>query len=98
MGKLNKYANKPLDRDYFKQKENPNWNKKPKLTKCCGQDTDHEVLNVNNKEEWEMIEEYVQSNLTEYSSTESITVVACENCGRLLEYKSVLKQDKRNWR
>ena len=73
-------------------------NKKPKLTKCCGQDTDHEVLNVNNKEEWEMIEEYVQSNLTEYSSTESITVVACETCGRLLEYKSVLKQDKRNWR
>ena len=32
MEKLNKYANKPLDRDYFKQKENPNWNKKPKLT------------------------------------------------------------------
>tara|TARA_B100001094_G_scaffold261239_1_gene261974 strand:+ start:917 stop:1213 length:297 start_codon:yes stop_codon:yes gene_type:complete len=98
MGKVNKLANTPLDRDYFKKKENPNYGKAPKLTKCCEQDTDHEVLNVNDDEEWEIIEEYVQKHLIEYSSTESITVVACETCGRLLEYKSVLKQDKKNWR
>ena len=61
------------------------------------QDVDHLVLNVNNEEEWEMIEEYVEKHLTEYSNTESITVVY-ETCGRLLEYKSELKQDKKNWR
>ena len=33
MGKINKYANTPLDRDYFKKKENPNYGKAPKLTK-----------------------------------------------------------------
>ena len=98
MGKINKYANTPLDRDYFKRKENPNYGKAPKLTKCCGQDVDHEVLNVNNEEEWKIIEEYVEGHLREYSNTESTTVVACKTCGRLLEYKSVLKQDKKNWR
>ena len=98
MGKINKYANIPLDRDYFKKKDNPNWKKEKRLTDCCQQDVDHEVLNVNKEYEWEIIEEYVQKHLTEYSSTESITVVACETCGRLLEYKSVLVQNKKNWR
>ncbi len=42
MGKINKYANKPLDKDYFKKKENPNWDKGKKLTECCKQDIDHE--------------------------------------------------------
>ena len=98
MGKINNYANKPLDRDYFKSKENPTHGKGKKLTDCCQQDVDHVVLNVNNEEEWEIIEEYVEKHLTEYSNTESITVVACETCGRLLEYKCELKQDKKNWR
>ena len=33
MGKLNKYANTPLDRDYFKKKDNPNWKKEKRLTR-----------------------------------------------------------------
>ena len=65
MGKINNYANKPLDRDYFKRKENPNNGKGKKLTDCCQQDVDHVVLNVNNEEEWEIIEEYVEKHLTE---------------------------------
>ena len=94
---MSKY-NKPMDRDYFKRKKNPNWDTKKKLTECCQQPIDHEVLNVNNEEEWKIIEEYVEWHLREYSNTESTTVVACKTCGRLLEYKSVLKQDKKNWR
>ena len=52
MGKVNKYANKPLDKDYFKKKENPNWDKGKKLTECCKQDVDHKVLNVKNEHDW----------------------------------------------
>ena len=31
--KMGKY-NKPMDRDYFKRKKNPDWDAKQKLTEC----------------------------------------------------------------
>ena len=51
--------NKPLDRDYFKRKKNPDWDAKKKLTECCEQPIDHEVLNVFKKTDWKIIEEYI---------------------------------------
>ena len=95
MGKLNKYANTPLDRDYFKKKDNPNWKKEKRLTECCKQDIDHKVLNVKNEYDWSLIEDYIQRHLTKYSNTKCTTPVACKVCGRLLEYKSVLYDSKR---
>ena len=95
MGKINNYANKPLDKDYFKRKENPNWDKGKKLTECCKQDVDHKVLNVKNEHDWELIENYIQKQLMEYSNTKSITPVACTVCGRLIEYSCVLYDSKR---
>tara|TARA_R100000008_G_scaffold32880_1_gene18488 strand:+ start:329 stop:610 length:282 start_codon:yes stop_codon:yes gene_type:complete len=91
-------GNKPLDRDYFKYKNKDRPKKKEKVTPCCGQDIDHEGMNVNNEYDWKLIEEYIEKALTEYSSTETITPVACKKCGRFLRYSSVLKQDKKYWR
>ena len=92
MGKINKYANTPLDRDYFKKKENPNYGKAPKLTKCCGKDIDHEVLNVFKKDDWEQIEEHIRQYLHDYPTTETVTPVSCDVCGRLLEYSCTLNE------
>ncbi len=87
--------NKPLNRDYFKKRNNPKWDKKgPQVTKCCNQDVDHEVLNVKNKKDWELIEDYIEEKLREYSSTISITPVSCKTCGRLLEYISEVDVNK----
>ena len=65
--------NKPLDRDYFKRKKNPDWDAKQKLTECCEQPIDHEVLNVFKKSDWEQIEEHVRQQLYDYPNTETIT-------------------------
>ena len=80
---------KPLDRDYFKYKDNPR-RRKTRLTDCCGKDEDHKGLNVNNKEDWKLIEEYIEDSLTDHSSTETITPISCKVCGRLLRYRSTL--------
>jgi len=79
----------PLDRDYFKYKDNPR-KRKTRLTDCCGLDEDHVVLNVNNEEDWKMIENHIQDLLTDYPSTEAITPVSCKVCGRFLRYQSTL--------
>ena len=79
----------PLDRDYFKYKDNPR-KRKTRLTDCCGIDEDYKVLNVNNEEDWKMIENHIQDSLTDYPSTESITPVSCKVCGRFLRYQSTL--------
>ena len=79
----------PLDRDYFKYKDNPR-KRKTRLTDCCGLDEDHVVLNVNNEEDWKMIENHIQDVLSDHSSTEAITPVSCKVCGRLLRYQSTL--------
>ena len=80
---------KPLDRDYFKYKDSPR-KRKTRLTSCCGLDEDHIVLNVNNKRDWELIEEYIEDSLADHSTTEAITPISCKVCGRLLRYQSTL--------
>ena len=54
----------PLDRDYFKYKDNPR-KRKTRLTDCCGVDEDHKGLNVNNEEDWKLIENHIQDSLTD---------------------------------
>ena len=88
-----------MNRDYFKYK----YKDKPKevvipKTPCCNQSVDHKVLNVNRKEDWELIEDHIEENLRFYTNTESITPVSCKTCGRLLKYVSKLKDDKSLWR
>ena len=85
----------PLDRDYFKYKDNPR-KRKTRLTDCCGIDEDYKVLNVNNEEDWKMIENHIQDSLTDYPSTEAITPVSCKVCGRFLRYQSTLND--KAWR
>ncbi len=85
----------PLDRDYFKYKDNPR-KRKTRLTDCCGLDEDHKVLNVNDEEDWKMIEQHIQDVLTDHPSTESITPVSCKVCGRFLRYQSTLND--KAWR
>ena len=89
MKELKLQTNKPLDRDYFKYKDNPR-KRKTRLTDCCGKDEDRKWLNVNNKEDWKLIEEHIEDNLTDYPNTETITPISCKVCGRLLRYQSTL--------
>ena len=87
-------GNKPLDRDYFKKKANPNVKKGPQLTTCCGQDKDREIMNVKNSEDWELIEQHIEEHLRDYTKHISITPVSCKTCGRLLEYSVGIDVDK----
>jgi len=93
MTKLN--GNKPLDRNYFRYKDNPKKKNEKQITECCDQDTEHDMLNANNKEDWLLIEDYIERNLREYPSTESITPIVCKECGRLKEYISKLKFNRK---
>ena len=79
----------PLDRDYFKYKDNPR-KRKTRLTDCCGLDEDYKGLNVNNEEDWKLIENHIQDVLQQDSSTETITPISCKVCGRFLRYQSTL--------
>ena len=85
----------PLDRDYFKYKDNPR-KRKTRLTDCCGIDEDYKVLNVNNEEDWKLIEEYIQDCLTDHPTTEAVTPISCKVCGRFLRYQSTLND--KAWR
>ena len=55
-------------------------------------------MNVNNENDWELIENHIEKHLFEYSSTEYITPVSCEVCGRFKQYLCVLKTDKKYFR
>jgi len=88
-------GNKPLDRDYFRYKDRPKPTDEKEITDCCGQETERDILNVNNKEDWELIEGHIERNLREYPSEESITPVSCKKCGRLQEYIVILKRDRK---
>ncbi len=96
MTKFNPPINKPLDRAYFKYKDNPKDENVPKYMPCCGEEVDNDYLDVNNPEDWELIENYIEDHLFDYSSTESITPRSCEECGRLIEYISELNE--KAWR
>ena len=85
--------NKPLDRDYFKRKANPNAKKGPQLTECCGENRDYVGINVKNIEDWELIELHIEDHLRDYPGIKSITPISCETCGRLIEYSSTLNQE-----
>ena len=89
-------GNKPLDRNYFKKKANPKAKKGPQLTECCKQDVDRNLLNKNNKDDWELIEDYCEEVLRMNSGTETITPVCCKVCGRLIKYVSTL--NFRDWK
>ena len=89
MKELKQQTHEPLDRDYFKYKDNPR-KRKTRLTKCCGVDEDHKGLNVKNEEDWKLVEQYIQDALFDHPSTESITPISCKVCGRLLRYQSTL--------
>ena len=89
MKELKLQANKSLDRDYFKYKDNPR-KRKTRLTECCGVDEDRKGLNVKNEEDWKLVEQYIQDALFDHPSTESITPISCKVCGRLLRYQSTL--------
>ena len=88
-------GNKPLDRDYFRQKERPDLEGESHRTICCDESVDRDVLNVNNEEDWKLIENHIERHLTTYSNTEKITPIVCKECGRLQEYQSVLKLDRK---
>ena len=89
---MSKY-NRPINRDYFKLKEDPNALKNDKYMKCCGSEKDHEVLNVKKKRDWKLIEEYIERELFEHKNTETVTPVSCKKCGRLLEYICTLNEN-----
>ena len=93
MTKLN--GNKPLNRNYFKYKDRPKPTDEKEITDCCGQKKEQDGLNVNNKEDWKLIEEHIERNLREYTGEESITPVSCKKCGRLQEYIVNLKLDRK---
>ena len=88
--------NKPLDRAYFKKKANPRAKKGPQLTECCKQDVDRNLLNKNNKDDWELIEDHCEEALRMNSGTETITPMCCKVCGRLIRYIPKLRKD--NWK
>ena len=88
-------GNMPLDRGYFRYKDNPKKKDEKEITDCCGQDREQDILNANDKEDWLLIEDYIERNLREYSSTESITPIVCKECGRLEEYISKLKFNRK---
>ena len=72
---MSKY-NRPMNRDYFKLKENPNALTGDKYMKCCGSNKNHDVLNVKKKHDWELIENYIEEHLFEYPNTETMTPVS----------------------
>ena len=59
---MSKY-NRPINRDYFKLKKDPNALKGDKFMKCCGSEKDHDILNVKKKYDWELIEKYIEDHL-----------------------------------
>ena len=88
-------GNKALDRDYFRYKYRPKKQDEKHVTDCCGQGTERHILNANDEDDWLLIEDYIETRLREYSSTESITPIVCEKCGRLKEYISSLKFNRK---
>ena len=89
-------VNQPLDRDYFKYKNRSKPKESKRVTECCQQDLDYDHLNVNNKDDWRKIEDYIEENLFNYPSTEAMMPQSCTTCGRLLGYISTLND--KAWR
>ena len=86
---------KPLDRNYFKKKNNPKA-EAYKYTKCCNQDPDARILNKNNKEDVEQIENHCETHLMDHSGAETVQPICCKVCGRLIEYRITLNE--KSWK
>ena len=77
-----------MDRAYFKKKDTGK--EIELLTKCCNTSVDDNSLNKNKPDDWLLIEEYCRKQLDDYPSTETITPICCEECGKLMEYISTV--------
>jgi hypothetical protein len=86
-----------LDRSYFKEKHT---GKKPEsqYTICCNQLVDRDILNKNNKDDYELMEGYCEASLQQHTAIDHIKIECCEECGRLIKYVSVLTQTRDNWK
>ena len=87
--------NKPLDRAYFEKKKNPKYDDGDKLTKCCKISKYQDSMMKGNKKDWELIEEYIERKLYEYSNTVSITPIFGDECGIFKEYISKINLEKK---
>ena len=85
---------KPLDRAYFEKRKNPKYDDKDKVTECCGQSRYQNSMMKGNKEDWKLIEDYIERHLYDYPSTISITPVFCNECKRFKEYISQIDLEK----
>ena len=86
---------KVLDRAYFEKKKNPKYDDQEAYTKCCNQLKERDHMMKGNKEDWLLIEDYIERNLYEYPNTISITPIFCDECGRFKEYKSEINLEKK---
>jgi hypothetical protein len=77
-----------MNRAYFKKKDTGKVVEL--LTKCCNTSVDDIGLNKNKADEWELIEDYCRRHLDNYPSTETITPICCDGCGKLLRYSSTV--------
>ena len=91
---VSKY-NKPIDRAYFEKKKNPKYDDGDKLTKCCKKSKYQDTMMKGNKEDWKLIEDYIERKLYEYPDTVSITPIFCDECGRFKEYVSEINLEKK---
>ena len=90
---VSKY-DKALDRAYFEKKKNPKYDDDEKLTKCCSQSKYQKGMMKGNKEDWKLIEGYIEAKLYEYPDTVSIKPIFCDECGRFKEYISKINLEK----
>jgi|TARA_R100001015_G_C4464997_1_gene50595 hypothetical protein len=77
-----------IDRAYFEKKKNPKYDDSENKTKCCGESKNHTSMMKGNKEDWKLIEGYIEQKLRDYSSTISIEPIFCDECGRFKQYIS----------
>ena len=84
-----------MDRTYFEKKKNPKYDEKGKVTKCCGQSSYQDIMMKGDKEDWKLIEDYIERKLHEYPNTISVTPIFCDECGRFKEYISEINLEKK---
>ena len=77
------------------KKENPKYDDGDKLTKCCKKSKYQDTMMKGNKEDWKLIEDYIEKKLYEYPDTVSITPIFCDECGRFKEYVSEINLEKK---
>ena len=87
--------NKKLDRAYFEKKKNPKYDDQEAYTKCCNQLKEGDHMMKGNKEDWKLIEGYIEKKLYEYPDTVSIKPIFCDECGRFKEYISEINLEKK---